>query len=256
MPRLSALIVAHNEEANLAACLATVRFCDEILVVLDRCTDGSAAIARAAADRVIEGAWPLEGPRRNDGIAACSGEWIFELDADERATPELAAEIRAALATAQFGRFIVPVANHIGGRLVRYGWGAYNGVAAKPILFAKGAKIWGNQPVHPKLDLSGAERWLTNPILHYVDRDFADMMDRLNRYSSAHAEDLIASGRIGSLAGNVRRFFTRSWKSYVQRKGYREGVTGLMLALFSGLYPLLSYLKARERLQSEQRESP
>ena len=255
MPRLSALVVAHNEEANLAACLATVRFCDEVVVVLDRCTDGSAAIARAAADKVIEGAWPLEGPRRNDGIQACSGDWIFELDADERATPELAAEIRQALATAPFGRFIVPVANHIGGRLVRYGWGAYNGVAAKPILFSKGAKIWGDQPVHPKLTLSGAERWLTHSILHYVDRDFADMIERLNRYSSAHAEDLLTNGRLGSLAGNLRRFFTRGWKSYVQRKGYREGTTGVMLALFSGLYPLLSYLKARERLDGK-RDKP
>jgi glycosyltransferase involved in cell wall biosynthesis len=254
MPRLSALVVAHNEEANLAACLATVRFCDEVVVLLDRCTDGSAAIARAAADKVIEGAWPLEGRRRNDGIEACSGDWIFELDADERATPELAAEIRQALATAPFGRFIVPVANHIGGRLVRYGWGAYNGVAAKPILFAKGAKVWGDQPVHPKLALSGAERRLTHSILHYVDRDFDDMMERLNRYSSAHAEDLLASGRLGSLAGNLRRFFTRGWKSYVQRKGYREGPTGMMLALFSGLYPLLSYLKARERLDSKRDE--
>ena len=253
MPRLSALIVAHNEEANLAACLATVRFCDEIVVVLDRCSDGSAAIARAHADRVIEGAWPLEGPRRNDGIAACSGDWIFELDADERATEALAAEIRQAIATAQFGRFIVPVANHIGGRLVRHGWGAYNGVAAKPILFAKGAKVWGDQPVHPKLTLRGEERRLGQPILHYVDRDFADMLDRLNRYSSAHAEDLVTSGRIGTMRSNIRRFFTRFWKSYVQRKGYREGATGLMLGLFSGLYPLLSYLKARERLERGER---
>src|SRR5437763_3865203 len=170
-PRLSALIVAHNEAANLADCLATVRFCDEIVVLLDRCTDGSAAIAHAHADKVIEGAWLLEGPRRNDGIAACSGDWIFELDGDERATPELAAEIRHALDSARFGRFIVPVANHIGSRLVRHGWGAYNGVAAKPILFAKGAKVWGNQPVHPKLTLTGDERRLASPILHYVDRD-------------------------------------------------------------------------------------
>ena len=246
MPRLSALIVAHDEAANLAACLASVRFCDEIVVVLDRCTDGSAAIAAGLADKLLEGAWPLEGPRRNDGIAACSGDWIFELDADERATPALAEEIRAVLPTAPFGRFIVPVANHVGGRLVRYGWGAYNGVAAKPILFAKGAKIWGDQLVHPKLTLSGEERRLAQPILHYVDRDFADMMDRLNRYSSAHAADLVASGKIGGLANNIRRFVTRFWKSYVQRKGWREGTTGLMLALFSGLYPLLSYLKARE----------
>src|SRR5260221_3189554 len=115
------------------------------------------------------------------------------------------------------------------------------------MLFAKGAKQWGDQTVHPRIVLSGTALELTQPITHFLDRDFTDLIDRLNRYSSAHAHDLIESGDIGTLGANLRRVVTRFWKSYVQRKGYREGATGLMLGLFSGLYPLLSYLKARER---------
>ncbi|MDX2101637.1 MAG: glycosyltransferase family 2 protein [Alphaproteobacteria bacterium] len=248
-PRLSALIVAHNEAAQLADCLETVRFADEIVVVLDRTTDDSAAIARGFTDHIIEGAWPLEGPRRMTGIAACTGDWILEIDADERVTPALAAEVRAVIATAARGYAKVPIANYVGGRLVRYGWGAYNGVGAKPILFSKGAKHWGDQPVHPKLVLDGADHTLQETLIHHVDRDLHDMIDRLNRYTTAHARDMLATGQLGSLAGHVRRMVTRFWKAYVQRKGYKEGAIGLTLALFAALYPILSYLKAKADLE-------
>ncbi|MBI3515877.1 MAG: glycosyltransferase family 2 protein [Proteobacteria bacterium] len=246
--KLSAVLVAHNEAAQIADCLETVRFADEIVVVLDRCTDDSGVIARRFTEHVIEGAWEIEGPRRMAGLAAASGDWRFEIDADERVTPELAAEIRRAIDGAPFGYFKVPVANHIGGRWVRHGWGAYNGVSATPRLSARGAKRWGDQLVHPKLALSGAAMWLEQPLIHYVDRDFADMLERMNRNTSARARDLVASGDIGSLGANLRRVLTRFFKSYVQRKGYREGATGLMLGLFAALYPLISYLKARELL--------
>src|SRR4051794_22092242 len=94
-PRLSGLVVVHDEAEQLAECLATLRFADEVVVVLDRCTDGSRDIAAAAGARLVEGGWEREGDRRSAGIAACSGDWILELDADERVTPALAAEIAA-----------------------------------------------------------------------------------------------------------------------------------------------------------------
>ena len=251
--KLSAVLVAHNEAAQLAYCLATLRFADEIVVVLDRCTDTSAAIARRFTDRVIEGTWEIEGPRRMAGLEAATGDWIFEVDADERVTDELAAEMRRAVAAAPFGYFKVPVANHVAGRWVRHGWGAYNGVSATPRLSARGAKVWGDQRVHPKLELKGAAMWLEQTLIHHVDRDFSDMIERMNRNTSARARDLVASGDIGRLRTNLRRTVTRFFKSYVQRKGYREGATGLMLGLFAALYPLISYLKARELLEKGDR---
>lgn len=245
MTSLSALVVAHNEEAQLADCLDRLSFADEIVVVLDRCSDGSRDIAARYTDRLIEGGWEIEGHRRNAGIAACGGDWLLEVDADERVSPALAEEIRAAIADAAPGYFLLPYDNYIGERLVRHGWGASWGVSATVRLFSRGAKTWGEQRIHPEVTLVGARRWLTTPMIHYVDDDISDMIRRLDRYSTMRARDLRDSGDIGGLLNNVRRLFSRFIKCYIMRRGYREGGYGFLIALFAGLYPLLSYLKAR-----------
>lgn len=241
--KLSALVVARNEAAQLGACLATLRFADEIVVLLDRSTDRSAEIARGFGAKLIEGAWDLEGPRRNAGYEACAGPWILEVDADERVTPELAAEIHTVLTKPGTDHFLVPIANHIGDRLVRYGWGAYNGVNATTRLFRKGAKRVLGGRVHPKVEFHGRRGILENPMLHFVDRDFSDLFARLNRYTDLAALDARDAGRRPNVAQAFRRFWSRGWKSYVARRGYREGAYGMALALFSALYPLLIELK-------------
>ncbi len=244
-PSLSVLVVAHNEARQLADCLDRLSFADEIVVLLDRCDDGSADIARRYTEHIIAGAWEIEGPRRNAGIAACGGDWLLEVDADERVSGALAEEIRNVIADAAPGYFLLPYDNYIGKRLVRHGWGASWGVSATVRLFSRGAKSWGDQRIHPKVTLKGARRWLKSPMEHYVDDDISDMIRRLDRYSSMRARDLRDSGQIGGLLNNVRRLFSRFFKCYVMRKGYREGGYGFLIALFAGLYPLLSYLKAR-----------
>jgi glycosyltransferase involved in cell wall biosynthesis len=246
-PRLSALVVARNEAQRLPDCLASCAFADEIVVVLDRSTDASAAIAREHGARVIEGAWELEGDRRNTGLEACTGDWVLEVDADERVSPDLAAAIRTTIATSSHAWHQVPVDNYVGERLVRYGWAGSFGTTSVPRLSRKGAKRWRAQRVHPGLDWTGQEgpKIATGALIHLVDRDISDMLRRLDKYSSAKAADLLASGEIGSLAGNLRRFVSRVFKSYVSRKGYREGAMGVLLAFCTGAFPLLSYLKAR-----------
>jgi glycosyltransferase involved in cell wall biosynthesis len=242
-PTLAAVVIARNEEAQLAACLERLRFADEIVVVLDRSGDRSAEIARSFGARVIEGAWELEGPRRNAGLDACRSDWIIEIDADERVPPALADEIRAAIGRGMSDVFLVPMANHIGERLVRSGWGAYNGVAAKPILFRRGTKSWSAGRVHPRIAMTGTRGALTESLDHYVDRDVSDMFRRLNRYTDLAALDALDAGEHPTMAAALRRIFSRFWKSYVARRGYREGAYGLALATFSALYPLLIYLK-------------
>jgi len=246
MSALSALVVIHDEEERLADCLERLPFADEIVVVLDRCTDRSKEIAERFTDRLVEGAWPLEGDRRNTGIAACRGPWILEVDADERVPPALADEIRRVVADSKFDWHEILVDNYIGHHLVRHGWGASYGKAAYPGLFRKGAKSWGRDRVHPKLTFKGIKGpRLTHRIDHMVDRNISDMIKRLDRYSSARALDLRDAGDIGTFGHNVRRIFSRFYKCYVARRGYREGGYGFLIALFAGLYPILSYLKAR-----------
>ena len=243
--KLSVALCVHNEAAQLADCLATLEFADEIVVVLDRCSDESKTVAENFGARTVEGAWPLEGPRRHAAIDLCSGDWILEVDADERASEALGREIRQTIESAAPGYFLVPFDNYIGDRLVRHGWGGSWGVMAAPRLFTPGAKRWGDSRIHPSLVLQGPKRWLKTPMKHYVDRDFADMIDRLQRYSDARAQDLRASGeKLPPMIWTLRRSESRFLKCYFSRKGYREGRWGFAIALMAALYPLLSHLKA------------
>jgi len=243
--RLSAVLCIHNEGPRLAACLERLRFADEIVVVLDRCSDDSAAIAASFGARLIEGAWEIEGDRRNTAIAAASGDWLLEVDADEHLPPALAEEIRATIATSTASWHRLRVDNYVGQRLVRHGWGAYFGRGQVAALFRRGVKHWGGQRVHPQITLQGeAGPTLATPLAHYVDRDIADMIRRLDRYTTAHARDLRQAGIEETLGRNIGRFFSRFYKCYVRRHGYREGSWGFLLALMAGLYPLLSHLKA------------
>lgn len=244
---LSALVCAHNEENQLAACLERLRFADEIVVVLDKCTDGTKEIALAHQARILEGSWEIEGDRRNAGIAHCQSDWILEVDADERVPDALAIEIRQVIQTTNADWHEILVDNYIGDRLVRWGWGASFGKAAYPGLFKKGVKTWGPQRVHPSLQWRGTKGpMLENRLDHYVDKNISDMIRRLDSYSTAKARDLRDSGETwGSTANNVRRLASRSFKCYVSRKGYREGGYGLLIAILAGLYPLMSHLKAK-----------
>lgn len=247
MMKLSALVVAHNEEARLAACLEKLAFADEIVVVCDKCTDMTPVIAARFGARVIEGSWDIEGDRRNTGIQGCSGDWVLEVDADEHVPPALAAEIRDVIQVTQYDWHEILVDNYIGDRLVRHGWGASYGKAAYPGLFRKGAKVWGRDRVHPSLQWTGRKGpMLKNRLNHYVDRNISDMIRRLDSYSTAKARDLRDKGQTwGSTAANVRRLFSRFFKCYVRRGGWREGGHGFIIAVCAGLYPLLSHFKAK-----------
>jgi glycosyltransferase involved in cell wall biosynthesis len=243
---LSLLVVARNEEARLAACLADTDFAAERVVVLDRCTDRSAEVAVQCGARVVAGSWPAEADRRNAGISACRSKWILELDADERISSALRDELAAVLGDSDCAYYYVPMHNHLGRRWVRDGWGAYNGVAAKPSLFRQGAKRWEPGEIHPPVTLSGKSGRLRGHIDHFADDNVSDVIDRLNRYTTAAARDLAKQDRDPSAVTTLRRFFSRFLKSYWQRRGYREGWRGVLLALFSGLYPVLAHLKALE----------
>ena len=242
---LSILVVARNEESVLPKCLSSVDFADEVVVVLDRSVDKSKIVAESYFAKILEGEWPIEGDRRNFGIQSCSSDWILEVDADEVVSCSLKKEILAILSKPAYDYFLIPFDNYIGDKLVRYGWGGSWGVSAAPRLFKKGHKKWGNQRIHPKLDLKGTRGRLNNKIIHYVDKDISDMMDRLNRYTYYKSLDLIESGNIGSLPNNIRRFFSRFIKCFFIRKGYKEGIYGFMIALMAGLFPLISYIRAR-----------
>lgn len=253
MIKLSGLVCAHNEEARLASCLERLAFCDEVVVVADRCTDATVAIARRYGARVVSGAFPVEGRRKEAGVAACRGEWVFEIDADEEVTPDLAREIRAVVAAQSAGDWYqVPVDNYVGERLVRHGWGGSFGCSSVARLYRRGVKTWKADRVHPGTRFSGEFGGkLSGVIVHKVDEDIADMLQRLSRYTALRAQDLADSGRVKGLGDDLFRGVRRFFKCYVSRKGYREGEYGVLIALMAALYPILSNLRARELMRAK-----
>lgn len=251
MTTVTGLVMAHNEEAQLDECLQGLSFCDDIIVVLDRCTDRSKEIALRYTKNIVEGAFEIEGERKHAGLSLVKTTWVFDLDADERVDTDLALEIKNTISKSEADLHLVPIDNYIGSTRVRHGWGAYFGVTQRWGLYKKEAKTFGSDRVHPRLELIGVKGLcLNHPVRHYVDDDIFDMIARLNRYTSARAEDLIDQGLHTAdlpketYGKNIRRLFSRFFKCYVLLKGYKEGKWGFLIALCAGLYPLLSYLKA------------
>lgn len=247
MIKLSALVVVHNEEAILADCLAALRFADEIVVVLDRCSDGSERIALDAGAKTVRGAWPIEGERRHAGIDACAGPWILEIDADERVDAALADEILIAVRADACDFMFIPMRNHVAGRWVRFGWMAALAPDLKGCLFRKGHKIWGSERVHPATDFEGRRGAdLRHGIEHDFARDISGLMKRFNRNTSLKADDMVARGERAKTRTMARKALSRFWKCYVSRKGYRERAVGFAVAILCALYPLVAHLKAEE----------
>ena len=257
MAKLSALICAHNEEQRLPACMAALGFCDEIVVVADRCSDGTEAIARQYGAKVVSGIFPIEGPRKHAGVARCTGDWILELDADEGVTPAFANEVRETIARGDAADWYqIPVDNYVGDQLVRHGWGGSFGTSSVARLYRRGHKSWKAERVHPGAKLEGRFGGrLTQPLQHRVDEDIADMFARLGRYTALRAQDLADSGKIKGVADDAFRGVRRFFKCYVSRKGWKEGELGFLISLMAGLYPILSNLRAREILRNRAKAS-
>ncbi len=244
MNNLSVLIIIKNEEIQIESCLKSVNFADEIIVILDKCTDGSERIVRRFTKKYFSGNWNLEGERRNFGINKCTKKWILEIDADERVSDDLKAEIISVIKSSKSDWHKIKVNNYLGKEIINYGWGAYFGKSAYAGLFRNGMKIWGNQRVHPKIILSGSEgSTLQKKLDHYYCKNISDLFVKLDSYSSAKALDLQSSGQRETLIKNVKRIFSRFWKSFFLRKGYREKEVGFVIALVASIYPLISYLK-------------
>lgn len=250
--RLSALVCVQNQDAQLAECLRRLSFCDEIVVVADRCTDRSQEIARRHGAIVIDGIFPLESQRKAAGVEACSGEWVLEVDPDEVVNAALAWEIRVVLQMRQAGDWYqLPIDNYIGETLVRDGWAGALSARREARLYKRGLKAWAPRRVNAPAVMAGQSGGsLTGAIRRTLGRDLGGLVERLNRLTALHAEDLADDGRLAGAAVGIAQGIGAFLGGYVVRGGWREGRLGLMTALLSALYPMLSQLRARDVVEA------
>jgi glycosyltransferase involved in cell wall biosynthesis len=169
MTKISAVIVAHNEEKKIADCLRSLDFVDEIVVVLDKCSDATEEIVANFTNKIIKGSWKIEGERRNVALNSATGDWILEIDADERISAELKTEILAIKNHEPCG-FYVPIANYIGKRWVKHGWLRTLGVLRRETLTFRSLKHYDeDKEIHPTFKINAQIKSLKNPIIHLVD---------------------------------------------------------------------------------------
>ncbi len=244
MAKLSAVILAKNEEKRIRRCLEAVRWADEIVVVDDESTDTTAAIARECGATVYVRKMEIEGTHRNWAYAQARHPWILSVDADEVVTPELREQIKQTLAVdpAENG-FTIPRRNFIGPHWIRYG-GWYPSPQLK--LFRKDKFRYEEVAVHPRAFMDDPCGRLSADLLHYSYRDIEDFVAKLNRQTSWEARKWHAQNKPMRLGRFLWRSYDRFMRSYFGRQGYREGFWGFVTAYFAGLYQFLSYLKYRE----------
>lgn len=242
---LTALVFAHGDAPRLASCLASLAFADEQIVVLSDGMDAARETARRMGARLIEGAWAGEGERRSAGVAQCRGAWVFEVDAHEAVTPNLAVEICAKIALPDGGIFAVPIRRTIGGRWVRHGWGGCFGLCDDKRLFLKGEKTWGSARVRPTHTIAVKEGSpLGAPLIRHVSDGVSGLLKRLDKHSTARALDLADQDEAGRYADAKRAVVPEFLKTYFLRGAFREGRIGMVLAVCDALFPVISHLKA------------
>ncbi len=240
MKRLSVIIVAKNEANNIADCVRSALFADEVIVLDSGSTDRTAELAEAAGAKVVTTDWPGYGPQNNRGIDMATGDWFFSLDADERITPALAAEIRAAIEQADVNGFRVPRISMYCGRFMHHGgWRPdYTWRLAR-----RGQGRFTEHYLHAHLEVGGRTGTLRESIVHYSFRDMESVLEKTNRYSSAGARDLLARGRKGSLSRAISHGLWAFIRTYFLRLGFLDGRWGFMLAVSNAEGTYYRYIK-------------
>ncbi len=238
---LSAIVLTQNEERNIVDCLRTLSWADEVLVLDSGSEDATVALAQKMGARVETRPFDNYPRERNAALELARGEWVFFVDADERATEELADEVRKAIEKGDADGFWVPRHNYIFGRLIRHaGW--YPDYQLR--LFRRGkGRHDESREVHELVILDGPEGYLENPFIHYNYENVSQFIERQNRYTGMEAAYLFRGGA----RAKVRNFLLQPCREfrrrYITLEGHKDGWHGLLLSLLMAYYEGVKYAK-------------
>jgi glycosyltransferase involved in cell wall biosynthesis len=243
MPTLSVILITRNEEANLADCLASLEGIARQIVVVDTTsTDRTLEIAKNYGAVISQPAdWPGFGPQKNRALDLATGEWVLSLDADERLTPALRSEILTAIHhSAHVDCFAIPRLSWYCGRFIQHsGWNP----DYVDRLFRRGTARFSDDLVHERLIPSGQVAKLENPMLHYSFMNFSQVLQKIDRYSTASAEQAFTKGRRSNPLKAILHGLWAFIRTYFIRAGFLDGYQGLALALSNAEGSYYRYMK-------------
>jgi len=252
VPRLSVTVITRNEAADLADALSSVAWADEIVVVDSRSTDDTVAIAGRFTSRVVVRDWPGYIAQKNYAASLAAHDWILSLDADERVTPELAAEIQSRLAAApQETGFRIPrVTRHLGRWIRSTDW--YPDYQLR--LYDRRSAEWTGRYVHEAVTVRGAVGELRGELQHYAYRDIADHLETIDRYTTLAARQMHEAGRRAGISDLTVHPPLAFLRNYIARGGFRDGSTGFVISSMNAYYVFLKFAKLWELQRSAAEE--
>ncbi len=247
-PKISAFLVCCNEERNIRRALDSIKWCDEIVVIDSGSTDETLSICREYTDKIITRQWPGYVEQKRFGLSQCSNEWVFNIDADEEVSSDLRDDVLQVLSNrnewAQHikGYEIPRVVFYLGRWWRKGGW--YPEYRLR--LVRKDDCEWAGTDPHERATVNGQVARLKGELLHYTYHDMADHVRSLNSHSSVAAMSMFEKGKRTSLLkiafGPPARFI----KFFLVRRGFLEGIAGLIVAHFEAYYVFLKYAKLWE----------
>ena len=248
-PQLSACVIAQNESRQIERCLLCLAFADELVVLDGGSSDETAKIAARCGARVHFREFDTFIEQKNHLVGLATGDWVLVVDADEVISPELAAEIRAAIsrpltnADGDLSGFWIPRMSFYLGQWIRHcGWYP----EWKLRLFRRGRGRFIGDAVHEGVAVDGHTQKLTNHIEHYSYGSISEHIKRIDRYSSAVAGQKFARGRRSSVLWALLKSVSKFFITYVYHRGFLDGRAGLVVSVLAGYYNFLKYIKLWE----------
>ena len=243
--RVSAIVICQDEESQIGDCLASLAWCDEIVVVDSGSRDGTLDIARKHATRLLHRDWTGIADQKNFALAEASGDWVLNVDADERCTPPLREAARAAIAAgpALAGFEVRRRACYLGRWIEHGGW--YPDWKLR--LFRRGRARFTAHGPHDRVRVDGAVARLDADLLHFSYADFAEHVRTLERYAEVVAAEWAAGGRRFSLVRALLHPPAKFLEGYVWKQGFRDGWPGFAIAYTSAFYVFAKHVKLWEK---------
>ncbi|OGF51806.1 MAG: hypothetical protein A2044_08605 [Candidatus Firestonebacteria bacterium GWA2_43_8] len=252
MRNISAVIITKNEESNIADCLQTLDFVDEIIIIDSESTDKTVQIARKYTKKIFSKRWEGYASQKNYGISKAKNEWVLSIDADERVSEELKQEL-VSLKYEMEG-YLLPIKNFFLGRWLRYG-GQYPDYHLRLFKKNKGRFAYGIKEVHETVNIEkGKVAKLKNPMLHYSYNSVSAYFHKFNSYTYLEAPGRFKRNKKPSWYGLFIRPWMRFFKFYLLKLGCLDGVRGLLFYSFSGFYVFASELKLFEMYRFSRKE--
>jgi glycosyltransferase involved in cell wall biosynthesis len=234
---VTAIILTRNEAEHIEACIDSLAWTDRILVFDSFSDDETVEIAAARGVEMAQSTFENYAQQRNAALAAIKTDWVFFVDADERGTPALAAEVGRVTRERSEAGWYVPRHNYIFGRLT-LGAGWYPDYQLR--LFRHG-KVHYERPVHEVAAVDGGIGYLENPLLHFNYRDRAQFHEKQRRYTVYDVHLLRQAGVRPRFYTPLTQFVRHFWWRYVTLAGRRDGLHGLRLSLYMAYYEWEKY---------------